>query len=226
MMELNPKLTPDKLKNLKKGQAKMTEMLRVFDSICRKYNLKYWCQGGTFIGAVRHGGWISYDGDIDISMFGSDYDIFKTKINELPDSMFLQNRESDSLYYSDLIKLRDKNSAYTNYPHYMWHCGLQIDIYLYYKHNYKIYKYFNMAFDKEYNHVLDYNIVFPLREISFEGIYVYVPNQIETYSKLIWGEYPIPLLPIEKRYPREGDIDPDNARKHDVENYPHLYKLS
>ena len=31
----------------------MTEMFRTYDKICRKHNLKYWCRGGTLIGAVE-----------------------------------------------------------------------------------------------------------------------------------------------------------------------------
>lgn len=30
------------------------ELLNIFDKICRKYNLKYWLDFGTLIGAVRH----------------------------------------------------------------------------------------------------------------------------------------------------------------------------
>ncbi len=42
------------------GQAKlvMLKLLRVFDEICRKNNLKYWLDGGTLIGAIRHNGFI------------------------------------------------------------------------------------------------------------------------------------------------------------------------
>jgi len=82
MIELHPKMSGKRLENHIKGQEKMTAMLREFDMICRKYNIQYWCHGGTFIGAVRHSGWIPYDGDVDIGMLKEDYNIFKTKINE------------------------------------------------------------------------------------------------------------------------------------------------
>jgi lipopolysaccharide cholinephosphotransferase len=61
----------------------MTEMLRSFDKVCRKYNLKYWCVGGTFIGTIRHHGWIPYDGDVDVCMLDTDYEIFRSKANEV-----------------------------------------------------------------------------------------------------------------------------------------------
>lgn len=214
-----------RLENHIKAQEKMTAMLKVFDSICRKYNIEYWCVGGTFIGAVRHSGWIPYDGDIDIAMIKEDYDIFKTKINELPENMWFQTRDTDKLYKDNLPKLRDIKSSYTETKQFKWHCGLQIDIFIYGKKDDKIINLLNRS-DAEHKIIFNYNMIFPLKELLFEGISVYVPNQIEEYSKLVWGSYPIPLLPVEKRYPHEGDMDPNNPRNQDIKNYPYLYNLS
>jgi len=222
MIELHPKMSGKRLENHIKGQEKMTAMLREFDMICRKYNIQYWCHGGTFIGAVRHSGWIPYDGDVDIGMLKEDYNIFKTKINELPKHMWFQTRDIDTLYKESLPKIRDINSSYIQTDRYKWHCGLQLDMFLYEKKDDKIVKIFKRN-DKEYNIIFNYDMIFPLKELLFEGISVYVPNQIEEYSKLVWGSYPIPLLPVEKRYPHEGDIDPSNPRKQDIENYQYLY---
>ena len=56
---------------LQQGSAKL---LAVIDEICRRNNLKYWLMYGTLIGAVRHGGFIPWDDDIDIAMMREDYD--------------------------------------------------------------------------------------------------------------------------------------------------------
>ena len=61
-------LTIENIKKLNHGQRIMTKMFKEFNSICRKHNIKYWCLGGTLIGAIRHKGWIPWDGDIDIGM--------------------------------------------------------------------------------------------------------------------------------------------------------------
>ncbi|OED30846.1 phosphorylcholine transferase LicD [Methanosphaera sp. WGK6] len=50
------------------------ELLRLFDNICRKYNLNYWLDYGTLLGAVRHGGFVPWDDDIDIGMIRDDYE--------------------------------------------------------------------------------------------------------------------------------------------------------
>ena len=50
--------------------------LHKFVEICEAHKLTYFCVGGTVIGAVRHGGMIPWDDDIDIAMPRPDYDRF------------------------------------------------------------------------------------------------------------------------------------------------------
>ena len=50
--------------------------LHKFIEICESHQLTYFCVGGTVIGAVRHGGMIPWDDDIDVAMPRPDYDRF------------------------------------------------------------------------------------------------------------------------------------------------------
>ncbi|WP_455645986.1 LicD family protein [Methanosphaera sp.] len=63
------------------------ELLRLFDNICRKYNLEYWLDYGTLLGAVRHGGFVPWDDDIDIGMIREDYEklveVFPKEIEQI-----------------------------------------------------------------------------------------------------------------------------------------------
>lgn len=52
------------------------EMLRLFDNICRKHDITYWIDYGTLLGAHRHGGFVPWDDDMDISMLRTDYERF------------------------------------------------------------------------------------------------------------------------------------------------------
>lgn len=61
---------------LKKLQAVETEMLVVVDKFCRENDIKYSLYAGTALGAVRHGGFIPWDDDIDICMERSEYNRF------------------------------------------------------------------------------------------------------------------------------------------------------
>ncbi|KXB79675.1 LICD family protein [Varibaculum cambriense] len=58
---------------LKKLQAREIELLRVVAQLCEDHNLVYFIDSGTCLGAVRHGGFIPWDDDIDIGMPLNDY---------------------------------------------------------------------------------------------------------------------------------------------------------
>ena len=52
------------------------DLLDRFDRACKENGLTYSLCGGTLIGAVRHGGYIPWDDDIDVMMPRPDYDRF------------------------------------------------------------------------------------------------------------------------------------------------------
>lgn len=51
------------------------DLLAAFIKICEKYGLTYFAEAGTLLGAIRHGGFIPWDDDIDVTMPRKDYDI-------------------------------------------------------------------------------------------------------------------------------------------------------
>lgn len=64
---------PDLLRRI---QKLLVKMLGDLDSACRRLDIPYSIYGGTMIGAVRHGGFIPWDDDIDILMTRPDYERF------------------------------------------------------------------------------------------------------------------------------------------------------
>lgn len=96
---------------LRKIQLRILEIMVEIDKICRKHDIKYWLDGGTLLGAVRHGGFIPWDDDLDICMMQEDYERFiEIAPKELPPHLMLQLPKTDPEYNFTLCKVRDKNS--------------------------------------------------------------------------------------------------------------------
>ena len=76
------------------------QILRIVDAVATKYNIPYWLDFGTLLGAVRHHGFIPWDGDVDISMPRNAMNRFLDLQYNLPDSLFVTddtktNKEAD-----------------------------------------------------------------------------------------------------------------------------------
>lgn len=79
---------------MKRAWAAQLEILEDIDKVCKKHNIHYQADYGTLMGAIRHGGFIPWDDDMDISMLRKDYDIFnKVVLDELPEGYGLLNFE-------------------------------------------------------------------------------------------------------------------------------------
>ena len=114
-------------------QARLVELylLSVFDEICQTYGLQYWIDYGTLLGAMRHGGFIPWDDDIDVSMPMHDYLKFiKIAKDVLPKSILLQDMAKVPNAKFRYAKLRDRSSFYceeqtdVRIP-----CGIFIDVF-------------------------------------------------------------------------------------------------
>ena len=83
--------------DVKTAQKVMMSALQWFHDTCEKHELDYWLDFGTLLGAVRHGGFIPWDDDLDVSMPRSDFERFlQVAATALPAGpLFLQeNRTS------------------------------------------------------------------------------------------------------------------------------------
>ena len=72
------------------------DLLVQFDKVCRKHGIRYFCDGGTALGAVRHKGFVPWDDDVDVVMSRAEY----TKLDaiaptEFKPPYFWQTNETD-----------------------------------------------------------------------------------------------------------------------------------
>lgn len=122
-------------KDLRNAQLIMLNLLKELDRVCKKNNIDYWLDGGTFLGAVRHKGFIPWDDDIDVCMLEEDYiKFFKIAKKELSENIFLQTKKTDKNYkWFPYVKLRDRNSIFIEHVqdiNCLYHQGINLDIFV------------------------------------------------------------------------------------------------
>lgn len=97
-----------KLQNVELG------LLNKFCLFCDNHGISFQATFGTLLGAIRHGGFIPWDDDVDLAMMYDDYlkliDLSE-KDGYLYDNVFLQNIHTDSHYLLSWCKVRDPSIA-------------------------------------------------------------------------------------------------------------------
>ena len=119
-----------KLLEMDQCKERLIKMLLTFDEFCKEHHLTYYLAWGTLLGAIRHGGFIPWDDDLDISMPREDYMrlIELSKNWDMPFDFYCY--EKDERYPNYFGKLSDKETILKNlYMDNELNLGLFIDIF-------------------------------------------------------------------------------------------------
>lgn len=123
-----------KEEELKKIQEIELELLEEVDRICRKHNITYSIDGGTLLGAVRHGGFIPWDDDADVIMNRDSYDRFVDILNDEIDKsrFYFQDISITPGYRWGYGKLRRKDTKFVrlNQEQMPYEQGIFLDIFV------------------------------------------------------------------------------------------------
>ncbi len=93
-------------KRLRELQLIELDILKEVDRVCKEQGLTYYLGEGTLLGAIRHGGFIPWDDDLDILMPRKDYNKFiNLASQELSDRFFCLNETTQSNYYLPFTKI-------------------------------------------------------------------------------------------------------------------------
>lgn len=95
-------------RNLREMQLKLLDILIEVRNLLDRNHIDYWLDSGTLLGAVRHGGFIPWDDDIDICVHASDMPrLIEAARRELPPHLFLQSPETEKEIRLPICKVRD-----------------------------------------------------------------------------------------------------------------------
>lgn len=164
------------------------EALKAIAHCLKTYNIPFWLDDGTCLGAYRHAGVIAWDHDVDMSILKPDFENARKALSSLDRSLYeLQDWSGDCCPGTYLRVLVKSNSSL-------------IDIYTY-----------DIDLEKNevrYIYALEDSLfvpkkwkdrerkltspkpaawLFPLKKICFDGAYVYVPNETEKWLQSKYG---------------------------------------
>ena len=102
----------DDKRNVREVQGKILEIMKYIDKLCRDNGIIYYIMGGTALGAVRHGGFIPWDDDLDIFMTPSEFEKFK-KVFKLDNSpLFVLQEWRTTPGYLEYAKVRMNGTTF------------------------------------------------------------------------------------------------------------------
>ena len=183
--------------------------LQVLKAVMEQLGLKdsWFIAQGTLLGAVRHGGFIPWDYDVDVAM--SRQSMFR--LNQewqrfFPRDMFLQTQLTENSYdvfrSSGQIRITDRYSTHEKVPWTFpdgrrvrpYHVGAAIDLLTIVRDKndnttFKLLHYYPRESD-----------LFPTSEVCFEGIMFPAPRNVSKHLTLIFGEDYM-TLPPDRRAP-------------------------
>ena len=117
-------------------QEKILDTMKYIDRLCRENGITYYIMGGTALGAIRHGGFIPWDDDLDIFMTPGEYEKFKSVFEKQNSTDFILQEWRTTPNYLEYAKIRMNGTTFIE-EHFKdrldMHHGIYVDIMILHK---------------------------------------------------------------------------------------------
>ena len=122
--------------SVKQVQDKILYIMKFIDTLCRRNGIKYYIMGGTALGAIRHGGFIPWDDDLDIFMTPDEYEKFKIVLEAENSNEFVLQEWRTTKNYLEYAKVRLNGTTFIEHCYKDMldiHHGIYVDIMILHK---------------------------------------------------------------------------------------------
>jgi len=155
---------------------KLYQLMKDVHEIFGKYQLTYWIESGTLLGAVRHEGIIPWDSDLDISIRFEDGFRFQQLV---PEFEKLGYEIEESYFGYKVLLVENKQDKLYN---------VCCDVFVTAQDGEKI-VYYSPGARKQWHYYFLKKDLFPLKKYRFGQIEVWGPNIPEPYLTLQYGNW-------------------------------------
>jgi phosphorylcholine metabolism protein LicD len=177
--------------NIKKLRQYYLDLLTVFDKVCKENKIQWFLWAGTLLGAIRHGGFIPWDDDIDATVFRSDIEkLLKAK---WPDGYAFGSYRGDKMYTlcrsgTTMVNCKSKRSRrHINNGL----AGIKLDIFPLFETVDKSgrgIKRYTTRFDSKKDHQIPAYWLGKGSSAKFEGLFFPVPQSYDDVLKRTYGD--------------------------------------
>lgn len=98
--------------NVRDVQNVILDVMKYIDKLCREHGIVYYIMGGTALGAIRHGGFIPWDDDLDIFMTPDQYEKFKKVFDTEHSEQFVIQEWRTTPDYLEYAKVRMNGTTF------------------------------------------------------------------------------------------------------------------
>lgn len=165
--------------------------LQAFKEIChlfKKHEIVFWLDCGSALGAYRHEGMIPWDDDIDISIIADDHENVRKLLETLDPEKYQVQDWSSCLHPQTFIKFYIKETkTLIDIYHYKLDPKAQTATYFYTYQDTPLPRKWK-RFEEVLTEPIPYGVMFPLKHVDFDGIDVWVPNDLKTFLHFKYGE--------------------------------------
>ena len=120
---------------MKRAWAAQLQLFDEIRNVCEKHGITYFAEWGTLLGAVRHGGMIPWDDDMDLCMKRKDFQRFLSVAKELPEGCWILDFRVSEDYDNLITKVMNSHSNFLDekqrerYHGFPYRVGIDIFVY-------------------------------------------------------------------------------------------------